>query len=114
MVNNNFLLLLFFILVIILTSINSRYKNIDLSKYEKYQVTIYRDTWGVPHIFGKKDKDTAYGLGYAHAEDDFETIQNILIAARGNLAKFYGKSAAANDYMVQLLKIWDIVEDIVI
>jgi len=110
MVNKNYLLLLFFILVIILTSLNSRNKNIDLSKYEKYQVTIYRDTWGVPHIFGNKDEDTAYGLGYAHAEDDFDTIQNILIAARGDLAKFHGKSAAANDYMVQLLKIWDIVE----
>ena len=70
MVNKNYLLLLFFILVIILTSLNSRNKNIDLSKYEKYQVTIYRDTWGVPHIFGNKDEDTAYGLGYAHAEDD--------------------------------------------
>ncbi len=110
MVNKNYLLLLFFILVIILSSLNSKNKNIDLSKYENYQVTIYRDTWGVPHIFGNKDEDTAYGLGYAHAEDDFETIQNILIAARGDLAKFHGKSAAANDYMVQLLKIWDIVE----
>ena len=110
MVNKNYLLLLFFILVIILSSLNSKNNNIDLSKYENYQVTIYRDTWGVPHIFGNKDEDTAYGLGYAHAEDDFETIQNILIAARGDLAKFHGKSAAANDYMVQLLKIWDIVE----
>ena len=57
MVNKNYFLLLFFILVIILTSLNSRNKNIDLSIYEKYQVTIYRDTWGVPHIFGNKDED---------------------------------------------------------
>ena len=87
------------------------YINDKFSKsiYEKYQVTIYRDTWGVPHIFGEKDEDTAYGLGYAHAEDDFETIQNILIAARGSLAQYHGRSAAANDYMVKMLKIWNII-----
>ena len=84
--------------------------NNSFKSYEKYNVTIYRDTWGVPHIFGDKDEDTAYGLGYAHAEDDFATIQDILIAARGNLAKYYGRSVAANDYMVKLLKIWDTVE----
>ena len=80
-------------------------------KYDEYQVTIYRDIWGVPHIYGNKDKDTAYGLGYAHAEDDFQTIQNILIAARGKLASYYGKEAAPNDYMVKLLSIWDIVNE---
>ena len=84
--------------------------NNSFKSYEKYNVIIYRDTWGVPHIFGDKDEDTAYGLGYAHAEDDFATIQDILIAARGNLAEYYGKSVAANDYMVKLLKIWDTVE----
>jgi len=84
--------------------------NNSFKSYEKYNVIIYRDTWGVPHIFGDKDEDTAYGLGYAHAEDDFATIQDILIAARGNLAKYYGRSVAANDYMVKLLKIWDKVE----
>ena len=85
-------------------SIFDKKKNLS-KEYEKYDVTIYRDTWGVPHIFGNKDEDTAYGLGYAHAEDDFKTIQDVLIAARGNLAKYYGKSAAPNDYMVQLLSL---------
>ena len=76
---------------------------IDVESFSKYDVTIYRDTWGVPHVFGKKDKDTAYGLAYAHAEDDFKTIQDIMLSLRGNLAMTYGKDGAANDYMVQLL-----------
>jgi acyl-homoserine-lactone acylase len=75
-----------------------------------YDVRILRDTWGVPHIFGQKDVDTAYGLAYAHAEDDFLTIQQTLLAARGQLASVYGASAAPNDYMVHLLRIWDVVE----
>jgi len=40
-----------------------------------YDVEIIRDNWGVPHIFGVTDNDAAFGLAYAHAEDDFETIQ---------------------------------------
>jgi acyl-homoserine-lactone acylase len=77
---------------------------------ESYEVRILRDTWGVPHIFGKTDPDVAYGLAYAHCEDDFLTIQQSLLAARGHLATVYGKDAAPNDYMVHLLRIWDVVD----
>jgi len=110
--NQIFIIILSLLLLAGGVNLKGGYINDKFSKsiYEKYQVTIYRDTWGVPHIFGEKDEDTAYGLGYAHAEDDFETIQNILIAARGSLAQYHGRSAAANDYMVKMLKIWNIVE----
>ncbi|MBN1146193.1 MAG: acylase [Anaerolineales bacterium] len=77
---------------------------------EKYDARILRDTWGTPHIFGKTDADAAYGLAYAHAEDDFLTTQQTLLAARGLLASVYGRDAAPNDYMVHLLRIWDVVE----
>jgi penicillin amidase/acyl-homoserine-lactone acylase len=76
-----------------------------------YDVRILRDTWGIPHVFGVSDADVAYGLAYAHAEDDFETIQDALLAARGQLASVYGRGAAANDYMVHLFRVWDVVEE---
>ena len=75
-----------------------------------YNVRILRDEWGVPHVFGDTDADVAYGLAYAHSEDDFLTIQQSLLAARGRLATVYGQDAAPNDYMVHLLRIWDVVE----
>ena len=77
---------------------------------DNYDVVIRRDSFGVPHIFGQTDADAAYGLGYAHAEDDFLTIQQALVAARGKLGVAYGIDAAPNDYMVQLLRIWDVVD----
>ena len=77
---------------------------------KKYDVTIYRDTWGVPHIFGKTDADAAYGLAYANAEDDLKNMQDALLGARGELASVYGKDKAPNDYMVHLLEIWRKVE----
>ncbi len=75
-----------------------------------YNVVIRRDSYGVPHIFGQTDADAAYGLAYAHAEDDFATIQQTIIAARGKLGLAYGIDAAPNDYMVQLLRIWQVVD----
>ncbi|MCB9134313.1 MAG: penicillin acylase family protein [Anaerolineales bacterium] len=75
---------------------------------EQYDVRILRDEWGIPHVFGVTDADAAFGLAYAHAEDDFLTIQQITLAARGRLATVYGPDAAPNDYMVQLLRIWDV------
>ncbi len=76
-----------------------------------HDVRILRDTWGIPHVFGKTDADVAFGLAYAHAEDDFATIQDSLLAARGRLASVYGRKAAANDYMVHLFRVWDVVEE---
>jgi len=70
------------------------------------EVVINRDTWGIPHIFGKTDNATAFGLAYAHAEDDFPLIQGSLVAARGNLALLkLAKISIINDYLVQLLDI---------
>ena len=82
-----------------------------VAQTREYDVRILRDTWGVPHIFGKTDADTAYGLAYAHAEDDFATIQDSLLAARGKLASIYGRKSAGMDYLVHLLRIWDAVEE---
>lgn len=75
-----------------------------------YDVRILRDERGVPHIFGRRDADVAYGLAWAHAEDDFATIQGALLAARGRLASVYGPDAAPNDFMVHLLRIQEVVE----
>ncbi|PHR61837.1 MAG: hypothetical protein COA43_01320 [Robiginitomaculum sp.] len=75
-----------------------------------YSVEIVRDDWGVPHIYGKKDADVSFGLAYAEAEDDFETIQAIVAAARGHLARYQGADAAPTDYIVSLLDVWETVE----
>ncbi|WOJ94664.1 acylase [Congregibacter variabilis] len=77
---------------------------------EKYDVRIIRDEFGVPHIYGKRDADTAFGLAYAQAEDDFETLQEVILATRGQLAAVRGADAAKTDYLIQLMGVWDAVE----
>ena len=44
-----------------------------------FRAKIERDEWGVPHIYGERDGDVSFGLAYAHAQDDFNTIQDILL-----------------------------------
>ncbi|MCS7189655.1 MAG: penicillin acylase family protein [Bacteroidia bacterium] len=63
-------------------------------------VQIRRDSFGTPYIFGKRDKDCAYGLAWAHAEDDFDRIQYLIALAKGKLGRIIGKSGAAADYFV--------------
>jgi len=77
---------------------------------EGFSAKIERDEWGVPHIYGKRDADVSFGLAYAHAQDDFKTIFDIILATRGKLASVYGKGAALNDYYVHLTDLWNTVD----
>ena len=71
-----------------------------------YDVEIIRDKFGVPHLYGQRDADVVFGLAYAQAEDDWATMQEIVVAARGNLAQQRGADAAVTDYLVHLLRVW--------
>lgn len=73
-------------------------------------IQIARDKWGVPHIFGKTDAEVAYGLAWAHAEDDFATIQTSYLAGKAMLGLLKGKEGAEIDYVVHLLRSRELVE----
>jgi acyl-homoserine-lactone acylase len=87
----------------------------DLREYvlkaQSYDVEVMRDGLGIPHIYGKKDVDTAFGLGYVQSEDDFETLQSVLLATRGTLAAEIGYEAAQTDFVVQFMGVWDAVNE---
>jgi penicillin amidase/acyl-homoserine-lactone acylase len=76
-----------------------------------YHARIQRDHYGVPHISGPRDPDVAFGLGFAHSEDDFATIQGAALIARGQLAAVEGAKAAVTDYLVRLLKVRETVAE---
>ncbi len=76
----------------------------------KYDVRIIRDTWGVPHIYGKTDADCAYGLGWAQIEDDFENSWATFLMGRGKYASMAGRSGVPFDYLYHLFRFRDIVE----
>ncbi len=79
----------------------------DAETFEQAKrVRIVRDTWGVPHVFGKSDADAAFGLAYANAEDDWPTVHAVMAASSGHLGLLHAsKTALANDYYVALVRI---------
>ena len=71
--------------------------------FKPADVRIARDSFGVPHIFGKTDADVAYGVAFAHAEDDFATLQEVLAMTRGRAGAMLGPDGAKVDYAEALL-----------
>jgi len=81
-----------------------------IAKAAQYHTRIERDNFGVPHITGPTDADVAFGMAFAHSEDDFDTIQQVALATRGQLAATEGPKAAVTDYLVRLFRVWETVD----
>jgi len=67
------------------------------------KVTIIRDNWGIPHIYGKTDADAVFGLLYAQCEDDFKRVEMNYIEKLGRMAEVKGESALYNDLYLKLI-----------
>jgi acyl-homoserine-lactone acylase len=81
------------------------------SQIDPKHVTIARDSFGVPHIFAKTDPEVSYGLAWAHAEDDFNSLQQVALPAKGLMGSVYGKTGVAGDYAFALFRCREITEE---
>lgn len=70
-----------------------------------HEVTIYRDVYGVPHVFGRTDISTVFGFAYAQAEDNFWQIEDNYIRALGRSSEIYGEATLTNDRLNHALEI---------
>ena len=66
-------------------------------------IDIVRDAYGVPHIFAVTDAEVSYGLAWAHAEDDFKTIQQGYLAGNNMLSKNIGNTGLGADFIAQFI-----------
>jgi acyl-homoserine-lactone acylase len=66
-------------------------------------VTIYRDTYGVPHVFGPTDESCVFGYLYAQAEDNFWQVEDNYIRALGRASEVYGDKTLPDDILVRAL-----------
>ncbi len=69
------------------------------------EVTIYRDVYGVPHVFGRTDASTVFGFAYAQAEDNFWRIEENYISAVGRSSEIYGEQTLNKDRLNHALEI---------
>jgi acyl-homoserine-lactone acylase len=68
-------------------------------------VTIYRDSYGVPHIYGPTDASCVFGYIYAQAEDNFWQIEDSYIRALGRASEVYGERTLSDDMLNRALEI---------
>ena len=77
----------------------------DVQRWTKQaqQVTIIRDNWGIPHIYGKTDADAVFGLLYAQCEDDFNRVEMNYIEKLGRTAEIKGEAAVYDDLLIRMI-----------
>ena len=75
-----------------------------IAQIDPANIEIIRDSYGVPHIYAATDAEVAYGLAWAHAEDDFETIQLGYLAGDAKLSRHIGLKGAGADFLAQLIE----------
>ncbi|MHC2992073.1 penicillin amidase [Pontibacter sp. HJ8] len=76
----------------------------ELTRWEEQaaRVTIIRDDFGVPHVYGKTDADAVFGLLYAQCEDDFNRVERNYHWATGRLAEVEGEEMLYSDLRAKL------------
>ncbi|MGE6354265.1 penicillin acylase family protein [Flavobacterium sp. NPDC079362] len=100
------ILKLFFVFCCINFQITAQKNNTkEVIRLEKLaqQVSIIRDKWGIPHVYGRTDADAVFGLLYAQCEDDFKRIEMNYIEKLGRLSEIKGQSVLYNDLEIRLL-----------
>ena len=93
------LILLLFVTACSQQAVDSEFARLQ-ARAEK--VTIIRDDFGVPHIYGKTDADAIFGMLYAQSEDDFNRVEQNYIWATGRLAEVEGEDAIFSDLRARL------------
>jgi penicillin amidase len=67
------------------------------------QATVYRDRWGVPHIYAANNEDVFCALGYVHAQDRLWQMELHRRTAQGGLAEIFGEVALSSDRFIRVL-----------
>src|SRR5215203_3483921 len=77
----------------------------EVSRWGKQakNVSIIRDNWGIPHVYGKTDGDAVFGLLYAQCEDDFKRVEMNYIEKLGRMAEVKGISSLYDDLLIRMI-----------
>ena len=96
---------IFFFILLPVHLFSQSFSNEEIARYEKQakNVTIIRDNWGIPHVYGKSDADAVFGLLYAQCEDDFKRVELNYIEKLGRMAEVKGESELYDDLLIRLV-----------
>lgn len=97
--------LFFFCLLLPFTALSQPFTQAEISRWKQQaaRITIHRDQWGIPHVYGKTDADAVFGLLYAQCEDDFNRVELNYIEKLGRKAELMGEAELYNDLYIRLI-----------
>ena len=84
--------------------------SLPLFAQEFESIEIFRDKWGVPHIYAPTDEEVCYGLAWAQCEDDFKTVQEQMLAVQGRYGELRGVEGVTLDFGIQFMGFRELVE----
>lgn len=64
--------------------------------------TIYRDEYGIPHVFAQTLESAAFAIGYAQAEDRLEELLKNYRRANGTMAEAFGPEFYRSDLIQRM------------
>jgi penicillin amidase len=67
---------------------------------------IVRDNADIPHIFGKSDEDSFFGLGYVHAQDRLWQMLMLRRTVQGRLSEVFGARTLPIDKLMRRLDLY--------
>src|SRR5437762_423411 len=89
-------------LVLMLVALGLFIGMIRLSAREAKQATLYRDEFGIPHVFAPTLESAAYAVGYAQAEDRLEELLKNYRRAIGTMAEVFGPEYFKHDVIQRM------------
>jgi len=72
---------------------------------------VFRDGYGVPHVFGPTDESVVFGAAWAQAEEDWPMVEENFLRASGRAAEVFGEEALLGDYLTLALEIPGLAEE---
>ncbi len=76
----------------------------------KSRVEVFRDRWGVPHIYAENETDLFFAQGFVHAQDRFFQMETQRRLVAGRLAEIFGQVAIVVDRWMRVLGLYRTAE----
>ncbi len=97
--------LIIWLIIFPLQSFSQNFTKEEMQSWNKEasNVTIIRDNWGIPHIYGKTDADAVFGLLYAQCEDDFPRVEMNYIEKLGRMSEVKGEAMLYSDLLIRMI-----------
>lgn len=88
------------------------YNKNELLKGLSNEVTVFRDSYGIPHIYAKSETDLYSSVGFLMAQDRLWQMDLLRRVTQGRLSEIFGKEQVKTDLLMRALRIQEKSEKI--